>query len=164
MAADGTPFSGTLYAGLMWTDSGPKVLEFNVRFGDPETQALMPLLIESDVCELLRSAAAGHLPAGLVTAARSAAAIVVASKGYPDDVQTGAEIRGLESTDDENTMVFHAGTRVVDKRVVTAGGRVLGVTGWASTLAEAIQRAYRATEQIHIDGAFFRRDIGRKHV
>jgi phosphoribosylamine--glycine ligase len=164
MAADGNPFSGTLYAGLMWTASGPKVLEFNVRFGDPETQALMPLLIESDVCELLRSAAAGRLPASLVKPTRSAAAIVVASKGYPDDVQTGAEIRGLDKIDVEDTMVFHAGTRVVDGRVVTAGGRVLGVTGWAGTLADAIQRAYRAAEHIHIQGAFYRRDIGRLHL
>jgi phosphoribosylamine--glycine ligase len=164
MATDGAPFSGTLYAGLMWTADGPKVLEFNVRFGDPETQALMPLLVDGDVFELLHAAAEGSIPARRITPARSAATIVVASSGYPDDAKTGIEIRGLGSIDDENTIVFHAGTRTQDGRVVTAGGRVLGVTGWAPTLAEAIQRAYRTTERIHIDGAFYRRDIGRRHL
>lgn len=164
MAAEGTPFTGTLYAGIMWTDAGPKVLEFNARFGDPETQALMPLLIESDVCGLLASAANGRLPAKLNAAAVSVATIVVASNGYPEHARTGDAIHGLDAVDDEDTFVFHAGTRAVDGRVVTAGGRVLGVTAWAAALAEAVRCAYRAAEKIHIEGAFYRRDIGRKHL
>ena len=164
MAADGTPFTGTLYAGIMWTDAGPKVLEFNARFGDPETQALMPLLVEGDVCELLDAAAKGRLPTRLPSSGRCAATVVVASKGYPESVQTGVEVHGLDAIDDENVFVFHAGTRALDGRVVTAGGRVLGVTGWAPTLGEALARVYRATAKIRIDGAFYRRDIGRRHL
>ncbi|HXV14828.1 MAG TPA: phosphoribosylamine--glycine ligase [Candidatus Krumholzibacteria bacterium] len=163
MAAEGTPFTGTLYAGIMWTEAGPKVLEFNARFGDPETQSLMPLLVEGDVCGLLASAANGNLPEGVKAAARSAATIVVASKGYPESAQSGVEIRGHDAAE-EGTMVFHAGTRVVDGRVVTAGGRVLGITGWAPTLSEALGRAYRVAARIHIDGAFYRSDIGRRHL
>ncbi len=163
MASEGTPFTGTLYAGIMWTAAGPKVLEFNARFGDPETQSLMPLLVQGDVCALLASAASGSLPARVNAAALSAATVVVASKGYPESAHNGVEIRGLDVVDDD-TMVFHAGTRALDGRVVTAGGRVLGVTGWAPTLPEALARTYRATERIHVDGAFYRSDIGRRHL
>ncbi len=164
MIAEGTPFTGTLYAGIMWTAAGPKVLEFNTRFGDPETQSLMPLLIGGDVCALFEAAASGRLPARVEVAARSAATIVVASKGYPERAETGIEIHGLDDVDDEQAMVFHAGTRAEKGRVVTAGGRVLGVTAWASTLQEAVKRAYATAEKIRIDGAFYRSDIGRRHL
>ncbi len=165
MAADGTPFTGTLYAGIMWTADGPKVLEFNTRFGDPETQALMPLLVHgNDVCTLFEKAAAGEVPTGLVIPAMSAVAIVVASKGYPESAERDVEIRGLDHVDDARTMVFHAGTRCVDARVVTAGGRVLGVTAWSESLTDAARHAYAAAEKIHIDGAFYRSDIGRRHL
>lgn len=164
MSSEGTPFTGTLYAGIMWTDAGPKVLEFNARFGDPETQSLMPLLIDGDVCTLLEMAAAGRLPARVEIAARSAATIVVASKGYPESAETGVRIDGLETIDDEQTMVFHAGTRVDKDRTVTAGGRVLGITAWANTLSEAVSRAYAAAAKIRIAGAFYRSDIGRRHL
>ncbi|MCI0452127.1 MAG: phosphoribosylamine--glycine ligase [Candidatus Latescibacteria bacterium] len=163
MAAEGTPFTGTLYAGIMWTAAGPKVLEFNARFGDPETQSLMPLLVDGDVCELLASAASGNLPNGLRLASRCAATIVIASKGYPEGAVAGVEIRGLDAVE-ADTMVFHAGTRAVDGRIVTAGGRVLGITAWAPTLPGALGRAYLVAERIHIDGAFYRSDIGRRHL
>ncbi len=163
MIAEGTPFTGTLYAGIMWTDAGPKVLEFNTRFGDPETQSLMPLLVDGDVCALFEAAAAGNVPTRVGVAARAAATVVVASKGYPEGAETGVEIHGLDGVD-EHTMVFHAGTRAQDGRVVTAGGRVLGVTAWSSTLADAVRRAYARAERIRIDGAFYRSDIGRRHL
>ncbi len=164
MAADGTPFTGTLYAGIMWTDTGPKVLEFNARFGDPETQSLMPLLVDGDVCELFASIAAGRIPERVPVARKSAATIVVASKGYPESSQSGVEIRGLDSVDDAGTMVFHAGTRRDGDRVVTAGGRVLGITAWDDSLTSAVGRAYAVAEKIGIDGAFYRGDIGRRHL
>lgn len=164
MAADGTPFTGTLYAGIMWTANGPKVLEFNARFGDPETQSLMPLFADGEVCELLAAAAQGTLPQRLQTSARAAATIVVASKGYPESAQSGVEIEGLDAIDDPDVKVFHAGTRRLNDRVVTAGGRVLGITAWGATLSDAVRRAYRAAERIRIDGAFYRRDIGKRHL
>lgn len=164
MSAEGNPFTGTLYAGIMWTDAGPRVLEFNARFGDPETQSLMPLLVDGDVCTLLETAAAGRLPARVETAARSAATIVVASKGYPESTETGVRIDGLDEVHDEQAMVFHAGTRVDGDRVVTAGGRVLGITAWADTLSEAVSRAYAAAAKVRIAGAFYRSDIGRRHL
>lgn len=164
MTADGTPFTGTLYAGIMWTSDGPKVLEFNTRFGDPETQALMPLLADQDVCTILEQAASGALPVRLSVPAMSAAAIVVASKGYPESAEKDVVIHGLDAIADDQTMVFHAGTRMSDGSVVTAGGRVLGVTAWSKTLRDAIGRAYAAAEKIHIEGAFYRSDIGRRHL
>lgn len=164
MSAEGSPFTGTLYAGIMWTNAGPRVLEFNARFGDPETQSLMPLLVDGDVCTLLETAAAGRLPARVETAARSAATIVVASKGYPESTETGVRIDGLDEVHDEQAMVFHAGTRADGDRIVTAGGRVLGITAWADTISEAVSRAYAAAAKVRIAGAFYRSDIGRRHL
>jgi len=163
MAAEGSPFSGTLYAGLMWTAAGPRVLEFNVRFGDPETEVLMPLL-DGDVAEFFLNAAVGNLPPRVNTRAGSAAAIVLAAPGYPEHAQTGGVIAGLGAASGANTMVFHAGTRVENGRVCIAGGRVLAVTAWAQTLAAALAAAYARLETIHSDGAFYRRDIGRRHL
>jgi phosphoribosylamine--glycine ligase len=162
MQSEGTPFTGTLYAGLMWTRSGPKVLEFNTRFGDPETEVLMPLAGD-DIVDLFAAAAADELPAGAWTSDGAAATIVLASGGYPDSYPTGLAIDGLEG-DVQDTMVFHAGTRLDDGRVVTAGGRVLAVTGWAGNLRGALDAAYRRARTIRFDGAFMRSDIGRRHL
>jgi phosphoribosylamine--glycine ligase len=162
MQSEGTPFTGTLYAGLMWTRSGPKVLEFNTRFGDPETEVLRPLAGD-DIVDLFAAAAADELPAGAWTSDGAAATIVLASGGYPDSYPTGLAIDGLEG-DVPDTMVFHAGTRHDDGRVVTAGGRVLAVTGWAGSLRGALDAAYRRARTIRFDGAFMRSDIGRRHL
>jgi phosphoribosylamine--glycine ligase len=162
MQSEGTPFTGTLYAGLMWTRSGPKVLEFNTRFGDPETEVLVPLAGD-DIVDLFAAAAADELPAGAWTSDGAAATIVLASGGYPDSYPTGLAIDGLEG-DVPDTMVFHAGTRHDDGRVVTAGGRVLAVTGWAGSLRGALDAAYRRARTIRFDGAFMRSDIGRRHL
>ncbi len=161
--ARGAPFAGTLYAGLMRTAQGPKVLEFNVRFGDPEAQVLLPLL-RGDVLDLLDGAARGALPdAAVVDADRAAATVVLASRGYPGACEKGFVIEGLDAIDDERVVVFHAGTRLdVDGTVRTSGGRVLAVTGVDATLAGALDAAYAAVDRIRFEGAFCRRDIGRR--
>jgi phosphoribosylamine--glycine ligase len=163
MIAQGTPFTGTLYAGLMWTAAGPKVLEFNARFGDPETEALVPLL-KSDAAELFAAAAAGRIPDRIDTWERSAATVVIASRGYPEAYETGVAIDGLDDVHGDGVAVFHAGTRARDGRVVTAGGRVLAVTAWASGLPAAVSAAYGAVARVRFEGAFHRRDIGRRHL
>ncbi|GAB4240956.1 MAG: phosphoribosylamine--glycine ligase [Acidobacteriota bacterium] len=163
MADRGTPFQGILYAGLMLTAEGPKVLEYNVRFGDPEAQAVLPRL-DSDLGEILAAVAEGNL-AGVEPRWKPGAAVcvVLASRGYPGAYQTGREITGIEAAEaDPQTVVFHAGTRREDGRLVTAGGRVLGVTSWDGDLPAAIRRAYAGVEKIHFEGAHFRRDIGAK--
>jgi phosphoribosylamine-glycine ligase len=164
MLAEGTPFTGTLYAGLMWTRTGPRVLEFNTRFGDPEAQVLMPLL-EGDVAALFQAAATGALPEEVRVRRGAAATVVVASQGYPDAYQTGRVIEGLDAPAPAQSVVFHAGTkREADGRVVTAGGRVLAVTGWADDLGGALRTAYAGVARVHFEGAFCRGDIGRRHV
>lgn len=164
MIAEGTPFTGTLYAGLMWTRSGPKVLEFNTRFGDPETEVLMPLVAD-DVAALFLAAATGRLPERVAIRPGSAATVVVASQGYPDCYTTEVPIAGLDHTARDGCIVFHAGTkREGDGRVVTAGGRVLAVTGWAGDLRGALKAAYDGVARVHFEGAFCRRDIGRRHT
>ncbi|HEU4366439.1 MAG TPA: phosphoribosylamine--glycine ligase [Candidatus Krumholzibacteria bacterium] len=164
MIAEGTPFTGTLYAGLMWTRSGPKVLEFNTRFGDPETEVLMPLLAD-DAAALFLAAASGRLPQDVSVRPGSAASVVIASEGYPDRYRTGIPIEGLDAPAREGTIVFHAGTRRdTDGRVVTAGGRVLAVTGWAGDLGGALQAAYDGVARVRFDGGFCRTDIGRRHT
>ncbi len=155
----GRPFRGTLYPGLMLTDSGPRVIEFNCRFGDPETQVLLPRL-ESDLLPLLLGAARGDL-AGVEPRWDGGACVgvVIASGGYPGSYRTGLPIAGL-GTVDEDILVFHAGTALADGRVVTAGGRVLTVVGRGATIAAARERVYANIERIRFDGAQFRRDIG----
>ncbi len=162
---EGYPFVGVLYAGLMLTSTGPRVLEFNCRFGDPETQALIPLL-DSDLLEIALACAEGRLY-GMEIAWKTGAAacVVLASEGYPAKYASGRVISGLDShqrvpSQDKGTVVFHAGTRVADGKVVTAGGRVLGVTGWAPSLQSALTSAYQAIESIHFEGMQYRRDIG----
>lgn len=161
LSAEGRPYAGVLYAGLMLTADGPKVLEFNARFGDPEAQVILPLL-ESDLLDVLQACTCGELDGVDVRwAERAAACVVLASGGYPARPQTGFPIRGLDATGGQG-MVFHAGTRRQDGRFVNAGGRVLGVTGWDSTLPAAVDRTYRAVAQISFEGMQFRHDIGRK--
>lgn len=163
MAERGTPFQGILYAGLMLTAEGPKVLEFNVRFGDPEAQAVLPRL-DSDLGAILAAVAEGNL-AGVEPRWKPGAAVcvVLASRGYPGAYDTGHRIEGVEAAEaDPQTVVFHAGTRRQNGRLVTAGGRVLGVTAWDEDLPSAIRRAYSGVEKIRFEGVHFRRDIGAK--
>ncbi len=165
MRESGTPYSGCLYCGLMITKSGPKVIEYNCRFGDPETQVIVPL-IEGDLAEILLSIAERRLnPSNVKQHAASAVCVVMASRGYPDDYQIGKEIRGLERVkQEEGVVVFHAGTRSDGEKVVTSGGRVLGVTaiGYEHDLRGSIDAAYRAVGSITFDGAYYRSDIGQK--
>jgi phosphoribosylamine--glycine ligase len=165
MRRRGTPFHGVLYAGLMLTAAGPKVLEFNVRFGDPETQAVLPRL-RSDLLDLLdRSTRPGGLE-GVEPEWSSewAVTVVLASRGYPESSSSGDEIAGLRAIDSLDTEIFHAGTAEEDGRVVTAGGRVLNVTGIGSSPGEARDRAYEAAEKIQFDGKQMRRDIAARAV
>ncbi len=157
-----TAYEGILYAGLMLTAGGPKVLEFNCRFGDPETQALLPRL-RTDLLEVFDQTVAGKLDqVSLEWDPRAALCVVMASRGYPDSAESGVPIRGLPDGDCGDVFVFHAGTRRADGQVLTAGGRVLGITGLGATLAEARQSAYAVVERIHFDGAQYRRDLGRE--
>jgi len=161
MAALGHPYRGVLYAGLMLTAHGPKVLEFNCRLGDPETQAVLPLL-ETDLGEIGQAVAEGRLSeVTLRWRSGSAACVVLAAPGYPDDPVTGDPIAGLEEAEAlDDVLVFHAGTALRGGRIVTAGGRVLGVTGLGATLREAVQRAYEGAARISFPGMQYRRDIG----
>ncbi len=162
MRRRGTPFKGFLYCGLMLTEDGPQVLEFNVRLGDPETQALLYRL-EGSFAELLASAARGALDPSLVrTGERPTACVVMASGGYPRSYAKGRPITGLAAAGKLGAKVFHAGTALVGGGPTTAGGRVLGVTAAGSDLAAALELAYQAVAAIHFDGAQYRRDIGRR--
>nr|WP_300616973.1 phosphoribosylamine--glycine ligase [Dokdonella sp.] len=162
MAAEGAPFTGFLYAGLMIDASGaPKVIEFNARLGDPETQPLL-LRLKSDLVDLAEAAIAGRLDdCTAVWDARPALGVVVAAGGYPGKVRAGDAIEGLAATADEDTKVFHAGTRLDENgRVLTAGGRVLTVCALGEDIAAARERAYARVAGIRFEGAFHRRDIG----
>jgi phosphoribosylamine--glycine ligase len=162
MRSEGCPFSGFLYAGLMMTAAGPKVLEFNVRLGDPETQPLMTSL-DCDFGEVLAAAARGELGGvRLCWQARPSVCVVMASAGYPGTPRTGDAITGIEEAERLGATVFHAGTKLGPDGLVTAGGRVLGVTAAAETLPQAIAAAYEAVGRIRFDGMQYRRDIGRK--
>ena len=160
LARRGAPFAGCLFAGVMMTSDGPKVLEFNARFGDPEAQVVLPRL-EGDLLELLLSAAVGDLSGSTPPLSGTAAVtVVLAGPGYParsDD--TGAPISGLDAAESSGALVFHGGTAVRDGTVVTNGGRILSVTGTGSTVAAARAHAYAAVRLISFEGAQFRRDI-----
>jgi phosphoribosylamine--glycine ligase len=158
---DGIQFRGLLFPGLMLTKDGPRVLEFNCRFGDPETQVLMPRL-QSDIVDLLEATIAGNLGSAVARwDERSAVCVVMASGGYPGSYEAGKTIVGLDEVDQmPDVAVFHAGTRVIGKQVVTSGGRVLGVTAFGETLLAAKRHAYDAVDKIKFDGSYFRRDIG----
>ena len=161
MAAAGTPYVGVLYAGLMVQGDDYSVLEFNCRFGDPEAQAILPLL-ETDLVDVLEACIAGRLSeVPLAWRPGVCVCVVMASGGYPHEYQTGHAIHGLDEVEKVgDCVVFHAGTRREGRRLVTAGGRVLGVTAWDVGLAEAIARAYSAVERIEWTGVHYRRDIG----
>ena len=164
MNAEGFTFKGVLYVGLMLTAEGPKVVEYNARFGDPETQAVLPLL-ESDLFAIMRAVREQRLAETEIRWRGGAAAcIVLASGGYPGKYESGKAITGLADAEAAGATVYHAGTRLTDAGYVTAGGRVLGVTALGDTLAEAIRRAYAAAEKIHFEGAHMRRDIGSRDM
>ncbi len=163
MEAEGRPYRGVLYAGLMIRDGRPMVLEFNCRFGDPEAQPLL-VRLKDDLFELLLEASTGSLDGvELHWDERAALCVVMASKGYPGSYEKGKEIHGLEEVSKmEDVVVFHAGTALKDGKVVTAGGRVLGVTGLGKDIKEAMERAYSAVKKISWDGVYYRTDIGMK--
>ncbi|MFQ6099127.1 MAG: phosphoribosylamine--glycine ligase, partial [Armatimonadota bacterium] len=163
MAADGSPYRGVLYGGLMLTDEGPRVLEYNCRFGDPETQVVLPRL-KSDLVELLVACVEGRLDE--VTAewrSEACVCVVMASDGYPGAYEKGKAISGIqEAVALGDVEVFHAGTALQDGKLVTNGGRVLGVTALGESFQAAIDRAYAAVNCIHFEGCYFRRDIARR--
>jgi phosphoribosylamine--glycine ligase len=163
MAQEETPFVGVLYIGLMMTARGPQVLEFNARFGDPETQAIL-LRLESDLLGALEACVEGRLSETEFRWKPGASACVIASSGgYPGSYQTGYEITGLEDAAKvPGVQIFHSGTALVGGTLRTSGGRVLGVSAAADTLAEALARAYEAIERIQFEAIYFRRDIGNR--
>ena len=161
LRAEGKPFVGVLYAGLMLTADGPRVLEYNCRFGDPETQAILPLL-ETDLIDITEACATGTLNQIDIQWKQGAAAcVVIASEGYPGSYPSGREIHGLD-TPLKDAVVFHAGTKLNEGKVVTAGGRVLGVTGFGDNFRAAIEHAYQAVGKIEFEGMQYRTDIGCK--
>jgi len=161
LQSENIQYRGILYAGLMLTEAGPKVLEFNARFGDPETQVVLPLM-KSDLLELMRATIDGRLDKfGNIEWRRGAAAcVIMASKGYPGDYQKGIRIGGLQNIRQEGSYVFHAGTRRDNNQWVTDGGRVLGVMGMDGDLQSALAKTYRVVKMIKFEGAHYRRDIG----
>ncbi len=164
MKKENRKFNGCLYCGLMITDEGPKVVEFNCRFGDPETQAVLPLL-EGDFLELLYSAAVGNLKMDLVKYSGGASVCVVtASKGYPDKYEKGFEITGLDEIGNKEIIVFHAGTKEENGKIITNGGRVLGITAIIkdNDLRIAKQKSYAALDKINYNGIYYRKDISDK--
>jgi phosphoribosylamine--glycine ligase len=163
MRAEGTEYRGFLYAGLMMTCAGPKVIEYNVRFGDPEAQAVMPL-VDGELLPLLAAAADGDLGDRRVTLKSGVSVgVVLASAGYPGPVTSGVPIAGLvQASQIPGVTIFHSGTAMADQRIVTAGGRVLTLVGTGATYQDAIDLAYQGVEKISFDGMQYRRDIGRK--
>ncbi len=162
---EGTPYRGVLYAGLMLTAAGPRVLEFNCRFGDPEAQPIL-MRLDCDLVEVLEAVVDGRLDrVSLKWDPRPAVCVVVASGGYPGSYEKGKVITGLDQAAAiSDVVVFHAGTKPQDDQVVTSGGRVLGVTALGTTIADAQKRAYQAVDKIHFDGAYCRRDIAGKAI
>jgi phosphoribosylamine---glycine ligase len=165
LAAQGTPYSGILYAGLMLTAQGPKLIEYNARFGDPECQVLC-MRLESDLLELLLATAQGRLAEAEPPRMREGAAltVVLAANGYPGTPEKGGEISGIEEAERNGAKVFHAGTAFSDGQLVANGGRVLGVTALGATVSEARERAYAAVDAISFPSGFCRRDIGWREV
>ena len=164
MNREGRTFKGCLYFGLMLTPDGPKVIEYNCRFGDPETQVVLPLL-ETDLFTVMRAVAQERLSEVPVVNRRGAACcVILASGGYPGKYETGKPIQIGPAAQTDDIFVFHAGTRLMDGRLVSAGGRVLGVTATASTLKQAIDRAYAAAAYVYFENAHYLRDIGQKSI
>ena len=164
MALDDRPYRGVLYAGLMITDEGPKVIEFNCRFGDPETQAILPL-VETDLLETIMYAKDGRLSdVKWQESSRAAVCVVMASAGYPGGYEKGKPINGLDRDFGADTVIFHAGTKKENGSIVTNGGRVLGVTAVSDTVESAMKQAYQSVRKITFDGAYYRKDIGAKAI
>ena len=163
MRKEGRPYTGVLYTGVILTSSGPKVLEYNARFGDPETQVVLPLL-ETDLVEIIQAALDGSLDSLEIKCYNGCAVcVVVASGGYPGNYETGKPISGLDEANAlEGVTVFHAGTKLQDGLVATSGGRVLGVTAIGDSFRAAIDRAYSAVDKIHFEGMHYRKDIGAR--
>lgn len=162
MNAEGFTFKGVLYVGLMLTEKGPKVVEYNARFGDPETQVVLPLL-ESDLMEIMMAVRNQTLDQlDIQWKQESAACIVLASGGYPGKYEGGKVITGMDAAEETGATVYHAGTKAVDGEIVTAGGRVLGVTALGENLRAAVDSAYAAAKKIHFDGVHMRSDIGSR--
>ena len=162
MAKEGRYYRGILYAGLMLTESGPKVLEFNARFGDPETQPIM-MRIKNDIVPIFEACIDGTLAKqSLQWRPEPTVCVVMAAKGYPSSYEKGKEISGLNSDENRQVVVFHAGTKLENGKVLTNGGRVLGVTALGSDINQAIKNAYSAVDKIKWDGIHYRKDIGNK--
>ena len=163
MNRNDTPYRGVLYAGLMITQGGPRVLEYNVRFGDPETQPIL-MRMKSDLLEVMEAVCDGRLGgADIEWDPSPAVCVVMASGGYPDSYEKGRVISGLEEAAQmKDVMVFHAGTKQKGEHIVTSGGRVLGVTARGDSIGKAKERAYEAAAKIHFEGAYYRRDIADK--
>lgn len=163
MKQEGRPFQGCLYFGLMLTEDGPKVIEYNCRFGDPETQVVLPLL-KTDLLTIFQAVMEGKLSEQKVEFLdKAACCVILASGGYPKNYYTGLPISGIgEAEQMEDVSVYHAGTKMEDGKLLTAGGRVLGVTAVADDLAGAMEKAYEAAGKIHFDNMHYRRDIGRR--
>ena len=164
MQSEGRPFKGCLYFGLMLTPKGVKVIEYNCRFGDPETQVVLPLL-ETDIAEIMEAVWEERLDSlDVKWSGKFCACVVMASGGYPEKYETGIEITGLDEKGQASAdaYVYHAGTKLENGKFLTAGGRVLGVTSTADTLKEALDKAYKAVDTISFDKAHYRRDIGKK--
>jgi phosphoribosylamine--glycine ligase len=165
MAANGMPYSGILYAGLMLTSEGPKLIEYNARFGDPECQVLMARL-ESDLAALMCATARGRLAAAELPTFSDASAltVVMAANGYPGTPEKGGTVGGIEGAEAEGALVFHSGTAQSGGELVAAGGRVLAVTALGRDIEEARERAYRGVAAIRFPTGFYREDIGWREI
>lgn len=164
MRKEGCPYKGCLYAGLMITSDGPKVIEFNARFGDPETQVVLPLL-ESDLTEVMEACVNGNLSdVNIEWKDQAAVCIVMAAEGYPASYRKGDVINGIAKACKKDSFVFQAGTALNDGKLVTNGGRVLGVTAFAADILSSVKKAYEAVEMIDFDGAHYRKDIAYRAI
>ena len=163
MEMENRSFKGVLFFGLILTEKGPYVIEYNCRFGDPEAQVVLSLL-DGDLLEIMQAVRAGKLlEASVGKKAGSAACVILASGGYPNSYKVGYEIHGIEAEKElQNVVIYHAGTKEVDGKIVTAGGRVLGVTAICNSLRDALKKAYARIEQISFTGMQYRKDIGKK--
>ena len=166
LAKEGIGYRGVLYAGIMLTKEGPKALEFNVRFGDPETEAILPRL-KSDLVEVMLAAANGELTKvkNLFWDSRACVCVVCASGGYPGSYVKDKEVKGLKEAEKlKDIVVFHSGTRKAGNKILTSGGRVLGVTGLGSTIEDAIKKTYKAVSKISFEDMHYRKDIGARAI
>ncbi|MHC2994988.1 MAG: phosphoribosylamine--glycine ligase [Candidatus Atribacteria bacterium] len=165
LRSEGREYKGVLYAGLILTKEGPKVLEFNARFGDPETQVILPRL-ETDLIEILTTVIEGNLhQIDIKWKNNAAVCVVVASGGYPDEYQKEKIVNGLGELEEmRNVVAFHAGTKFQDGKVLTSGGRVLGITAWTESISDAKRRAYKGVEKVCFDNMYYRKDIAAKAI